>query len=345
MNDRLLNKLKAIRADPAGKTFVLADAKDADMAWGIASPGPHYPAASAKDDGGPRMRSMPQFFDQIRAIVEQGEVDILLASVWAMGRLAHDERLFDKSDVTPAIRANDTSDVWVARGAKYRDRPSLPFATATINEAMYGTDRPADGDKPGVRLGLYSMTFNNDLDSDRESLEAFKAFRLDAQDHGFSYFLEVFAPNVDCGIEPDKIPDFVNDKIVRTLAGVPDAGRPLFLKIPFFGPRALEDLVNYDPSMVVGVLGGSSGTTYDAFLLLEQAQKYGARVALFGRKIKDAEDPLTFITLMRRVVEGDVGPREAVAVYHDELEKQNIPPRRSLEEDRQTTATELSYAR
>ena len=342
MKDRLIQKLAKIRENPSGRTFVLADAKDADMAFGIASPGPHYPVPTT----GRSMRTMPQFLDQIRAIVHQGEVDILLASASVMSRLAHAEGLFDSSTVTPAIRANDTTDVWVGRGARYRSSPSKPFATAYLEDALYGTSAPAAGARPVVDLGLYSMTFNNDLDADRESLAAFKAFRRDARRAGFNYFLEVFGPNVDAtGIPPDEVGFYVNDMIVRGLAGVSVADQPLFLKIPYFGPAALEELVAYDPQLIVGILGGSAGTTYDAFLLLEEAQKRGARVALFGRKIKDAEDPLAFISTLRRIVDGDVGAHEACAVYHDLLHKQKIKPRRALADDRQMTAQELSYAR
>ena len=88
---------------------------------------------------------------------------------------------------------------------------------------------------------------------------------------------------------------FLNDVIVRTLAGVPRAGRPLFLKIPYHGPRAMEELAAYDPHLVLGILGGSAGTTYDAFFLLEEARRHGARAALFGRKINSSEHPLTFV--------------------------------------------------
>ena len=85
------------------------------------------------------------------------------------------------------------------------------------------------------------------------------------------------------------MPQFVNDAIVRCLAGLTEAERPRFLKIAYNGPRALEELASFDPSLVVGVLGGGAGTTRDCFELIHQAQKYGARVALFGRKINLAE--------------------------------------------------------
>jgi hypothetical protein len=97
--------------------------------------------------------------------------------------------------------------------------------------------------------------------------------------------------------------------------------------------------------MIVGVMGGSSGTTLDGFELLANAQKHGARVALFGRKIKDAEDPLAFIAFMRRIVDGEIKPTEAVKAYHAELKRQKISQRRSLAKDLTSANTETGYAR
>jgi hypothetical protein len=339
MKSRLEQKLRKIHANPNSREFILADAKDADMCWGVPSPG------RIGNETNGRWRTMPEFLEQIRQIVDQGIVDIMLASVSTMSRLAHREKLFTKSDVTPAIRANDTSDVWCPRGGKYREHPSLAFATTHIDEAQFGSVVPKKKGKPVVNLGLYSVTFNNQPPIDREALVAFRAFRAEARRKGFQYFLEVFAPNVDAGLRPEEIPFFVNDHICRMLAGVALADRPLFLKVPYFGPRALEELVAYDPATIVGVMGGSSGTTLDAFELLADAQKYGARVALFGRKIKDAEDPLAFIAFMRRIVNGKIKPVEAVKAYHAELKRQKITPRRALAEDLKSANTETGYGR
>lgn len=335
-------KLAALRRDLSAKAFIIADARDADMAWGIPSPGPVYPAVAGRKG---RYRSMNAFADEIRATVAQGQVDIMLASTSMMHRLAYEENLFAASAVTPAIRANDTTDVWCGRGARYREKPSRPFASCHLHEVQYGRiDTPATG-TPRVNLGLYSMTFNSDRDRDLETLAAFRAFRAEAQRAGFRYFLEVFDPNCDAGLSAEAIPAYVNDCLVRALAGVPAPSRPDFLKIVYHGPRWLEELVNYDPTMIVGVLGGSSGTTLDAFQLIHDAQKYGARVALFGRKIKDAESPLTFVSCLRRIVDDDLDPSEAVRFYHAELAKLKLPPKRRLEDDLRLTANEFSYGR
>jgi hypothetical protein len=89
------------------------------------------------------------------------------------------------------------------------------------------------------------------------------------------------------------------------------------------------------------VLGGGAGTTRDCFELLHQAEKYGARVALFGRKINLAESPLAMVSFMRQVADGTIAPEEAVRAYHGELQKQGITPLRPLADDVQTTEAVL----
>ena len=41
--------------------------------------------------------------------------------------------------------------------------------------------------------------------------------------------------------------DYVNDCIIKAIAGQTKEERPLFLKIAYNGPKAMEDLANYDP--------------------------------------------------------------------------------------------------
>ena len=142
---------------------------------------------------------------------------------------------------------------------------------------------------------------------------------------GIRHFLEVFNPNAPAGLAPDRIGGFVNDSIVRALAGVTSAHRPLFLKMAYNGGAALAELVEHDPSVVVGVLGGSAGTTRDTFELLHRAEGYGGRVALFGRKIQRAELQLELVGLMRPVLRGELSPADAVRAYHEALAKAEIP--------------------
>lgn len=187
------------------------------------------------------------------------------------------------------------------------------------------------------------MTFVNDLEQDRASLQAFKAFREEAERKRFRYFLEVFDPNVNSDIPPEKLGEFINDNIVRSLAGVTEAGRPVFLKIAYHGPRFMEELAQYDPNLVVGVLGGSAGTTYDAFKLIHDAQKHGARVALFGRKINNAEHQLAFVEMLRLITDGRLSPEEAVHAYHGVLQAKGIKPKLPLEKDLELTDQAMSY--
>jgi hypothetical protein len=84
-------------------------------------------------------------------------------------------------------------------------------------------------------------------------------------------------------------------------------------------------------------LGGSAGTTRDTFELISQAERFGGRVALFGRKIYFSEDPVEIVRTMRRVVEGDLSPVEAVKFYHDHLNKKGLSPARPLEQDMSVT--------
>jgi hypothetical protein len=324
-------KLARIHADPHGaRDFILADAKDADMALAIGAPG-----RSPEAHGGElRYRTLQEYRDTIEQIVEQKLVDILLMSASTNEALTIQKRIFDRSPVTPAARANDTTDIHIVRGGRYAAQPSLPFRTATLDHIQCGhLDCTPDERHRGADLGLYSITFQNDAALDREALEQYKQFRLEAERKGFRHFLEVFDPNRPEAVPAGEVPGFINDVIVRTLGGVTGAGRPLFLKMVYHGPRAMEELVRYDPHLVVGILGGSAGTTYDAFKLLGEAKKYGARVALFGRKINNAENQLAFIRFLRLIADGDLGAEEAVRAYHGVLQRLGIKPHRPLEDD------------
>src|SRR6202012_4907145 len=135
-------------------------------------------------------------------------------------------------------------------------------------------------------------------------------------------------------LAPDQVGAFVNDSIVRGLAGITDEQRPLFLKVAYNGAGALAELARHDPSVVVGVLGGSAGTTRDTFELLHRAERHGARGGLFGRKIHRAESQLG---LLRPVLRGELSPADAVRAYHDALAKAEVAPRRTLEADLEVT--------
>ena len=122
---------------------------------------------------------------------------------------------------------------------------------------------------------------------------------------GVRHFLEIFNPQfeVKCTDGVD-FATYNNDAIAKVLAGVSRLDAPIFLKVVYNGPRATEELASYDPDrIIVGMLGGASSTTRDTLELVGQAEKYGARVALFGRKIFFAEDSVEIVKAMRLVIE------------------------------------------
>lgn len=342
MNKSLDQKIHRILADPDCGEFILADAKDADMGFGLAAPGqsPEYHGHEA------RFRSLAEYRQLMRDITAQGHVDIMLMSASSSEVLTLRERIFDNSHVTPAIRANDTTDIWLATAsdAAYPQQPARPFRTATIDHAQCGKlECDPDERRLGVDLGLYSVTFNNDTELDHQTLEAYKRFRLEAEAKGFRHFLEVFDPNAPQN-PIDDTARFLSDHIARALAGVTERGRPLFLKIPYHGPQQMEMLASYDRTLIPGILGGSAGTTYDAFYQLAEAKKHGARVALYGRKINHSEHQLTFVEHLRLVADGQIDPADAVRRYHSELAKLNITPYRALDDDLKITVTASSYS-
>ncbi len=333
-------KLARILSDPSCGDFILADAKDADMAFGMAAPG-RSPEHHAEEG---RFRSLDEYRELIRQNVEQGLVDIMLMSASTAEVLVFEQRLFDRSHITPAIRANDTTDIWLAQGGVYPKQPARPFRSASLDQAMCGKPVCEPHERSlGVDLGLYSVTFNNELEFDHRTLQEYKRFREEAAGKGFRHFLEVFDPNAPQAPLPD-LGRFLNDMIARTLAGAAGSARPLFLKIAYHGPAAMEQLVGYDSRLVVGILGGSSGTAFDAFHQLWEAKKYGARVALYGRMINNSEHQRSFIEHLRAVADGQMQPAEAVRSYHGALARLAIRPWRSLEDDLQHTKRATAYS-
>lgn len=341
MTTRMETKLQKIREGRyAPGDFIIADAKDGDAGAGVTCAGFDH-----SDPAGPRPRTRAEFLDAIEALVRQDILDIMLLSVSNL-ELLHERGAFEGSAIKPAIRANLSTDCWAGvRNGTYRDFPSRPFRSVTISRAMTGTAQPAPGAPiTGTDLGLYSVTFLNDLERDAHALEEFKLFREEAQANNFKYFYEVFNPNIEIGMNQEQLGQYLNDMILKSLAGLTRAERPEFLKIPFNGPKALEELAGFDSTLVVGILGGGAGTTRDTFELLAQGERYGARVALFGRKINLAESPLHIVELMRQVADRNVEPEEAVRAYHGELQKLGIKPVRPLGDDRIVTEDVLKTA-
>lgn len=327
MKKTLDTKLASLRKDKSNSDFIICYAADPDLAAGILAMVDLFP-------------SMDAYRDHMDALVRDEKLDILLTSASTMDELGHRRRLFDKSPVTPAVRANDTSDNWHVRHGAYDTSLSHPFSSTTLDEIRYGNLNEADKSNKTVNLGLYSVTFNNDVETDLKTLQKFREFRIAAHAEGFRYFVEIFNPSAPNNLSAEQIPDYVNDCIARMLAGMPDSSAPEFLKLTYNGPKAMEDLVAYTPA-IVGVLGGSPNTSLDAFTLLHKAKQHGARVALFGRRIQTTEDPVSFTRMLREVADDNIKPEEAVKAYHGELQKAGIKPNRSLDDDMVIVTPEL----
>ena len=315
--NRYTEKITRIRSGDYRKgDFIIADAKDADVSGGITATG-------ARRDSNGRIsgyRTRAEFLDQMRAVIAQDKVDILLASAGNLEVLLG-EKAFEKSSLQPAFRANETTDIWVnVRAGRYHNAPSRPYRGANLTHA------PAD-------LCLYSITFNNDVEADARALEEYAHFRREAHQFGIRHFLEVFNPNAMQAVAPEETGAYVTDCIIRLLASLTKAERPEFLKVAYNGPAAMQNLASHDPSMVVGVLGGAGATHRDAFELICQSERHGARIALFGRKINQAENQLAMIEWMRRVADRDVSPDQAVRGYHADLARLGIVPDRDLADD------------
>ena len=303
--------------------FIIADAKDADMAAGIRAPG-----YIRKNDGSltENPASYQNYLNKMESMTKSEEVDIMLMSMTSAERLTT-KKIFENNSVTPAVRLNDTTCTWgMIRNGEYSKEESRPFATAQLKHA-----------KKIVDLGLYSITFNKNVDRDVNMLNLYRDFRIQAEEIKMRHFLEVFNSSV-INLSIKEMGEYVNDCILKTLSGQLSSERPLFLKIQYNGPKAMEELSSYDPEgLIVGILGGSQGTSRDCFELIFQAHKYGARVALFGRKINLSEDQNIMVKTMKKVVNGDLKSDEAVKYYHDSLSKININSDRSLEADIELT--------
>src|SRR5262249_13113913 len=101
-----------------------------------------------------------------------GLVDIMLMSAHTNEILTIQKGIFANSHVTPAARANDTTDIHVLRGGKSPQQPALPFRTATLDHIQCGhLDCAPDERQRGANLAFSNITLQNDNVIDRKALE------------------------------------------------------------------------------------------------------------------------------------------------------------------------------
>ncbi len=254
MEKSLDRKLARIHADGSCRDFILADAKDADMAFGLSPPGqsPEHHADEA------RFRTLDEYRQLMREIVGQG-ADRHHADERQLERSADDPGAAVRRKPGDAGRAAPTTPPtsgWrpAAGGTRRSRRGRSARRPSTTSVRQAGVRRR----RSGVWGPTWACTRSPSTTTSRwtaDSLEAYNAFRLEAEAKGFRHFLEVFDPNA-CGEHaPPDLARFINDHIARTLAGVTSRGRPVFLKIPYHGPAAMEALVALRPF----ARGGHSG--------------------------------------------------------------------------------------
>ena len=105
---RLDEKLARIRAGAYQRSdFIIADAKDPDMGPGLHGVG----LARERDGSSKRFRTRAEFVAAIEAMIRQDIVDLMLTSASNLERLVARDA-FAGTGVKPAIRANDTTDIW-----------------------------------------------------------------------------------------------------------------------------------------------------------------------------------------------------------------------------------------
>ena len=214
MDGQILDtKIAAIKADRLSKDFIIADAKDADMAFGVRAPGPRTylslrgerparfsPEIWTRDEYG--YRNLPEFLDIIREVVNQGLVDIMLMSAYVNEQFTIKEGLFRNSRSYPR-RAGERHDrclggpPWMLHPGA---RPAFSECNHRPNPMRQNRMRPYRRTISRSKPWLYSVTFVNELEQDRDTLNAFKAFREEAERKKFRYFLEVFDPNISSGV-------------------------------------------------------------------------------------------------------------------------------------------------
>src|SRR5262244_1496247 len=97
-------KLADLKSTASSRAFIIADAKDADMAFGVRAPGPRsYLAARGERPArfSPEIwsreefgyRNLPEFLDIVREVVHQGLIDIMLMSAYVSEQLTIKEGL------------------------------------------------------------------------------------------------------------------------------------------------------------------------------------------------------------------------------------------------------------
>lgn len=314
MGDRIFQKLQDLEGLRRSPIFVFA--ADALAAGGVRSLG-------QESHPRPHSRTRPEFLQLIRDLVADGMLDGVLMTPADAEVLALEERLFERTPVTPMVRMNAETHIWNPRHGTYRFQPSMPFQTLPVEFGRYCNDLVCGVQQCYVRIGLYSITLNNDVERDLLTLSAYLQFAREcARYPDFFHVLEVFLPNVNLpGMDRAKRGEYVADSIVRTMSYLRKSERPLFIKTEFTTPEVWQELCSFDPTLVIGALGGPRENARSTLQLAHNVVKYGGRAILFGRCIFQDESPRLICRALRKVLDG-TSVDEAFEEYKEGLRRE-----------------------
>ena len=105
----------------------------------------------------------------------------------------------------------------------------------------------------------------------------------------------------------------------------------------------MSELCSYDPELVVGILGGAAGTNRDTFQLLADAQRDGARLALFGPQDQARGIyPSRWSATCAGWSTGSTRRRRPSGSTHAAIRAEGLAPLRPLEEDLRITEPALA---
>lgn len=312
MGERVFDKL----ADPKKlyESPILVFAGDALAAGGLRGLG------RVLENGRARPRRQAEFLQLCRDLTADGYIDGCLMTPADAEMLAVEERLFDRTPVTPMVRFNAETSIWSPRHGQYRNQAALPFTTVKVNseapEAAY-CDLQGGSLECHVRIGLYSITLNNDVESDRRTLLTYLNFAREVGDHPqVDHFLEVFLPNLNLpGLDTEKRGQYVADSIVRTMSYLKKHQRPRFIKTEYTSAATWKELCDFDPNLIIGALGGPRVSSRKTLELAYNVATNGGRATLFGRTIFDDDNPRAICRALRAVLDRSKSVDEAYQDY------------------------------
>ncbi len=266
----------------------------------------------------PHYRTRPEFLQLQRDLVADESIDGLLMTPADAEVLALEETLFDNTPVTPLVRMNAETAIWSPRFGAYQSQHSRPFQTVFPDEARTSCETLlAPALECRVPLGLYSITLNNDVVADERMLNAYIQFAHTVGElEGIDHILEVFLPNMKLpGLDDEKRGMYIADSIVRTMNYLRKHQRPRFIKTAYTSSKVWRELTQFDPSLIIGALGGPRENARKTLQLAQNTFQNGGRAILFGRTIFGEESPVDIARALRRVLDRELSPEDAHAAY------------------------------